>query len=468
MNDLIRPAIVAGQFYPGHAAELTSMIDKFLAKAETASLPAPVQAVIVPHAGYIYSGQVAASGLKALKPNCRRFFILAANHSSHCPWFKLALSGASHFETPLGRVPVSPQSSRLLENQLFSIVDEAHSSHIIEVELPFLQRLFSDFEIIPIVTGDFDMEDIPEAVSAIMPLLDDESAIIVSSDLSHYHPYPEAKRLDAGCIAALADMDCRTALRSEACGLPAAMIMLEIAKQQGWQGKTLQYMNSGDSAGDKSAVVGYAAIAYYGQTPAKCKEAGDEAGLGREDKQRLLKLARDTLAEYLSRGQKPAINEDSLPPALLETRSCFVTLTKQGDLRGCIGHIIAQDPLYVSVMENAINAAVNDSRFEPVRPKELSGLDIEISVLSPAVLLAYSDSQDLLANLVTGKHGVILQDDIHHATYLPQVWEHFASKEEFLNSLCQKAGLRPSAWRTDELDVLTYTATAFAERDFLN
>ena len=468
MNTLIRPAIVAGQFYPGNAAELSSMIDKFMAKAEVPDLPAPVQALIVPHAGYIYSGQVAAAGFKALKPNCRRFFIMAANHSSHCPWFRLALSGASHFDTPLGKVPVSPLNSKLLENRLFSVVEEAHSSHIIEVELPFLQRLYSDFEIIPIVTGDFGLDDVPAAAAAIMPLLDEESAIIVSSDLSHYHPYPEAKQLDERCIAALESMDCKKALHNEACGLPAAMIMLEIAKQRGWHGKALHYMNSGDSAGDKSAVVGYAAIAYYGQAAAKMQTHTEGSGFSRDERQKLLALARSTLDEYLRHAQKPRIDKNSLPPALLATRSCFVTLTRQGDLRGCIGHIIAQEPLYLSVIENAINAAINDTRFEPVQYPELAGLEIEISVLSPPAPLPYSDSEDLLAKLVPGKHGVILQDEAHHATYLPQVWEHFAGKEDFLSSLCQKAGLRPSAWRTGELEFMTYETCAFQERDFLN
>ncbi len=259
----IRPPRVSGSFYPSDPEELSKQIQQFLDRAETVSIEGSVHGLIVPHAGYQYSGQVAASGYATLPRTLKRFFIIGALHNRINRPFRFALPGADAFATPLGEVPVSTAADELLKNPVFSEIPEAHDSHIIEVHLPFLQHMFTDFEIIPIVTGSTNMHDIAAAAGAVSPFIDDSTALIVSSDLSHYYPYSEAVKLDEECLDAFVAMDIMRAQHAEACGLPAALILIQTAKTRRWKSSLVQYRNSGDVSGDKTRVVGYGAVAYY-------------------------------------------------------------------------------------------------------------------------------------------------------------------------------------------------------------
>lgn len=259
----IRSPLVSGYFYPAGPGELSKQVEHFFSKAKRVSIEGHVRGLVAPHAGYQYSGQVAASGYSTLSRSLRRFFIIGALHNRTDRLFKFALPGVDAFATPLGEVPVSAVANELLKNPVFSEIPEAHESHIIEVHLPFLQHLFQDFEIIPVVTGSTDTRDIAAAAEAISPYIDDTTALIVSSDLSHYHPYSQAVQLDQECLDAFVAMDFARAGHAEACGLPAALILIQIAKSRGWKSSLVQYQNSGDVSGDKSRVVGYGAVAYY-------------------------------------------------------------------------------------------------------------------------------------------------------------------------------------------------------------
>lgn len=258
-----RPPAVAGSFYPGRRRDLEQLVTSYYELASHTPSPSNVRAIIVPHAGYMYSGEVAAHGYAALPEGIRRFFILAANHSRTTSAFTFALPGVEWFETPIGDVRVSDVARELENNSLFTVQKEAHSSHIIEVQLPFLQRKYEEFEIVPIVTGNAGPSDIMTAADLISGYLDDQTAIIVSSDLSHYHAYEKAKALDHAALRAFEDRDTDAARLAEACGLPAVLILLNIARAQGWNAKTLKYQNSGDVSHDRSRVVGYGAVSFY-------------------------------------------------------------------------------------------------------------------------------------------------------------------------------------------------------------
>jgi AmmeMemoRadiSam system protein A len=237
-----------------------------------------------------------------------------------------------------------------------------------------------------------------------------------------------------------------------------------LARQQGWKARLLDCRNSGDTTGEKARVVGYAAIAFYAPA-APAAPTAPAAQFTPDDRKFLLGLARRTVREAATTGQLPPVSADGLAPKFTAPAGCFVTLTKHGQLRGCIGYIVAQGPLYRAVVENARNAALRDTRFEPVAPEEVSQLEIEISVLTEPQPLFFSSPDDLLRRLRPGVDGVVLQIGGRGATYLPQVWEQIPDKEEFLNNLAEKAGCAPSAWRGPDTSVLIYHVEAFKESD---
>jgi MEMO1 family protein len=475
MQGKVRRPAVAGQFYPGSAATLSSTLDTYFAGAKPAPLPGRVRALIAPHAGYIYSGQVAAVGYKSLDRQFKRVFILASNHSQVYKRFAFSVSSAAFFDTPLGRVKVSPIAGELLKNKLFADVEEAQDSHVIEVQLPFLQKILTDFEIIPIVTGWVGTSEINEAAQIISRYVDDQTLIVVSSDLSHYYPYAKAVELDTSCTKALEALDVEKASSCEACGLHAALILLNIARSNGWQGKILDYKNSGDTAGSKDQVVGYSAIAYYNEQGKESLKREDKTQAGSDpapgeltenDKRALLGLSRSALNASAAGNKMTEVDESNFSNLLRQQRACFVTLKKHGDLRGCIGRLVATEPLYICVMSNTVNAALHDTRFEPVAPDELKDIEIEVSVLSPAVSYDGERPDALVKFLAGHNRGVILKRGWNQSTFLPQVWEELVTEDEFLGHLCRKGGMEYGCWKDAATGVSTYEVVAFKEHEF--
>jgi MEMO1 family protein len=319
--------------------------------------------------------------------------------------------------------------------------------------VPFLPRTLRNFQLVPVVMGEADPA---QAARVLAARADDKTLIVASSDLSHYHPYEEAQGLDRHCIRSICALDVAAMEKEEACGRTPILTLLHLARLKGWKPALLDYRNSGDTAGSKEGVVGYAAVVFT--EPA-------EVGLSVAEKRLLLELARKTVREVVEHGRLPEFATDGLAPALAETKGCFVTLTEGGRLRGCIGHILPQEPLYRAVMSNARSAAVADARFEPVRPGELGRLEFEISVLTVPKPLKFDSPDDLLAKLRPREDGVVLQLGERGATYLPQVWEQLRDKVEFLDSLAVKAGGAPGDWRRPGTTVLIYQVEAFKEAE---
>jgi hypothetical protein len=241
--------------------------------------------------------------------------------------------------------------------------------------------------------------------------------------------------------------------QQEACGKLPILVLMNVARQKHWQATLLKQCNSGDTAGDKSRVVGYAAIAFW------------EPEYAIPQRRQLLELARSTIKKAVQGEEVPEPKTRDIPTPFAEQRACFVTLTKDGQLRGCIGNIFPRESLYTGVMHMARGAALNDFRFPAVRANEVDQLEIEISVLTVPQPLAYGSPHELLDKLRPGVDGVVLRFGPKEATYLPQVWAQLPDKEEFLSHLAEKADLSPSAWKSTEAKVLTYQVEAFREKE---
>ena len=457
----VRNSVYAGSWYPGSESVLSSNVEKYLSDAgkleheDTGN----VRALIVPHAGYVYSAQVAAQGFKQLEDRYNKVIIIATNHAQNANFNGISVSDATHYSTPLGEVKVSSITKELLKHDLFTYNEAAHSTHVIEIELPFLQKTLSDFEIVPLVTSGLTYEQVIEAAEILSGSLDDKTLIVVSTDLSHYHPYEDAKKLDTTCINAVESMDRENAYKCEACGIYAIAILMEIAGQKNWQPKIADYKNSGDTAGDKERVVGYSSIVFYGQETTSEQNNGQ---LTEAEKQTLLRLARDKL-ESLFYDMSVDIDSYDITPNLKKKQGCFTTLNKNGNLRGCIGHILPQEELYKCVMENAENAAFNDPRFNKVTEDELRDIEIEVSVLTVPQRLEFSSGEDLKSKLRQNVDGVVMKKGWSQSTYLPQVWEQLPSHDMFLSQLCIKGNMKPGCWQDTSTEVYTYQAIVFHE-----
>ena len=360
---IVREPAVAGRFYPAEKDELERMVNSFLNNCEFKHY-GRVRGLIVPRAGYIFSGQVAACGFKQVSKDVKTVIILGPSHHVYFKGFYVP--NYTHFKTPLGEVKVSEKAYLLRKERLSSNVDD-RLEHSIEVEVPFIQEVLGDFEIIPIMTGVVDPKELAEIL---LKYIDDSTIVVASSDLSHYHPYEVAKRLDESCIDSILNLSIDKIEGCEACGKIPILTLAYLAKRLKWDPKFFEYKNSGDVTGDLRSVVGYTSIGFY-------------EGLNREEEEILLKIARETLEDYLSNASIPSINENSLPESLKENKGCFVTLYKNGRLRGCIGSLLPLEPLYRCVVRNAINAAVHDLRFFPVRKEELKDVKIEKIILFP-------------------------------------------------------------------------------------
>jgi len=453
----IRPEAVAGLFYPGQPEALRDVVANQLREAAGASVAGRIRGLVSPHAGYVYSGIVAAAGYRQVDPSFKTVILLGPSH--RFPLRGPSIPRVKAYRTPLGDVPLAPLAVTLQGSSLFESAPQAHMrEHSLEVQLPFLQLTLKDFRIVPILTNNGD----PKALAATLaPYIGEDTLVVASSDLSHYHPYEKAVSLDRLFTAAVPALAFSDVTRCEACGKQAVLTLMHIAKIKGWEGQLIDYKNSGDTAGSKDQVVGYASIAFVDR-----KEASNRMNetLPPKDRRALLKLARSAIEAKLVKGAKLE-RPDPLSAALTEVCGCFVTLHKHGRLRGCIGSIEPVSPLVECVESNAKSAAFGDPRFPPLSRDELSDVDIEVSVLSVPQRIDFKDGEDLKRQLEPLVHGVILSRGFNRSTFLPQVWKQLPDKERFLGHLCQKGGMPQEAWQDPETKVQVYQAEVFGEED---
>jgi AmmeMemoRadiSam system protein B/AmmeMemoRadiSam system protein A len=466
----VREAAVAGQFYPGSASELEATVRHFLADAEKKAGAAVPKAVIAPHAGYVYSGAVAASVYALLQPAAgiiKRVVLLGPCH--RVPVRGLALSGADAFATPLSQVPVDKQAAaEILDLPQVSVFEATHAQeHSLEVHLPFLQVILDDFAVIPLVVGEAPPEDVAEVLEALWG--GPETLIVVSSDLSHFLDYDSAQKIDSETCRAIENLDGAAISRDGACGRFPVGGLLELAKRRGLTVTTLDVRNSGDTAGPKNRVVGYGSwmfqeapkgkkaskVTITWDKPEKTGEAdeSDEQAFAAAT-QALLDRHGETLLALAGRSIRHGLDHAKPLPAgpadydaeLAEHGACFVTLKRKGRLRGCIGTAEAKRALVVDVSENSFRAAFKDPRFSALKPDEVPGLELSLSVLSRQLPMTFSSEEEFMGQLRPGADGLVIEDGKHRALFLPSVWSQLPDAQVFVEHLKAKAGLAKDHW----------------------
>ena len=468
----VRDPAVAGTFYPANPEELSAMVARHLRDAgEAPALGGELIALIVPHAGLVYSGGIAAHSYKLLQNSAFENVILCG------PSHRYRFTGTSvygpdiEWKTPLGLLPCQNDlcNQLLKRDQGIAMVPAAHQSeHCLEVQLPYLQAVLPDCQIVPIVLGFLDKNSTEYLAKALAEVSSDGKTVMVAStDWQHYRPASEGQLMDSLGIDCLKHLDIDRLEKSlkegkvEMCGGTAAIAVLKAAVARGANRvKLLKYGDSGDVSGDKNAVVGYVAAAVYKSSNTQDSSVPDEDSsyeLTDQERTKLLGIARSSIKEFLAGGEIPKYN---ITGKLAEDGAAFVTLKRNGQLRGCIGNTVAREPLYQSVSGCAIQAAVADPRFSPVESEELPKLDIEISVLTPL------QKVKSLEEIEVGRDGLMIFYGRSRGLLLPQVatdynWDRIT----FLEQTCRKAGLPKNAYREPDAVLYRFQAIVFGEKE---
>lgn len=458
LADAIKSTNVAGGFYTNDAKELAESVDQYIADANVDEAYGHVDVAIAPHAGYMYSGAVAGFTFKALsKAKYKTVVVLAPSH--YFPFKGAAIWPKGSFATPLGNVAVDESFIAALKQKTDVVTDNLEvfeKEHALEVQLPFIQRAFPKAKIVPILLGNPDINVCEQLAIALNELMgkNGDVLVIASSDLSHYLPYEANNARDVKTMQAISNGDIEQFWYGnlkqdlEMCGFIPVTVAMMLAKLRGLtQVEILKHANSGDVTGDKSRVVGYAAIVFL-----------KSSVLNEKQRDVLLKLARRSVETFVTSGKK--INPGIADSRLNQTQGAFVTINKNGQLRGCIGNVIGQKPLSQTVADMAVAAASQDPRFPPVGADELKDINVEVSVLSVPKRVQGIDQIEL------GRDGVIISVGDQQGLFLPQVaTETGWSKEQFLGELCsQKAGLAADCYKDPSVNIFTFTAEVFHEK----
>ncbi|HMK49843.1 MAG TPA: AmmeMemoRadiSam system protein B [Thermodesulfovibrionales bacterium] len=437
---------VSGSFYPAEKEALKAAVEGFLSRAERVHTSGRLLVIVSPHAGYVYSGQVAAYGYKQIQgSDIKRVILIGPSH--HAAFKGASVYAKGSFSTPLGDVRIDEKAASGLVDEKSDVAFYAGAferEHSLEVQLPFLQTVLKDFTIVPILVGSPTAKSFHRLVSAISGMLDDKTIIVVSSDLSHYHDYTQAKEMDGKIVSAIerlsaADADALlNSGKAELCGSYPVFIAIEAARRLGaTKGVLFNYANSGDVTGDKSRVVGYASMGLF-------REPFTEA-----ERRELLSLARDAISDYVVHGK--VTEKEIKNPKFLADGAVFVTIKEDSSLRGCIGHVRAVMPLYQSIIKNAVAASSSDPRFPPMKKEELKDAELEISILSPLAPV------NNISDIKVGKHGLVIRKGYQSGLLLPQVASEYGwDRETFLRQLCKKAGLPDDSWK--DADLYSFTA----------
>jgi MEMO1 family protein len=456
----IRKAAWAGAFYENSKDALSARIDGYLKNVRNLpTLSKDPQALICPHAGYIFSGQTAAYAYRLVqgKPY-ETVIIIGPSHQFGFEGCSIYTKGG--FETPLGIAQVDEAlAAQIAKSSGFSYIAEAQNKeHSVEVQVPFIQKAIPGAKIVPIVMGYPTRGTVSSLANALSKVLATKKILIVAStDMSHFLPKETANSVDAKTISLVQNLSADTIINKMAdaenimCGGgPVAATLLALKKTGKPQVEVLHYADSSEATQDASRVVGYLAAAVtVNSSPAP----NPEFSLSSEEKKELIQLARQAIGKFIE--ENKIIAYETQDPNFLAEKGAFVTLKKTGQLRGCIGFIEPMFPLYEAIIRAAIYAAVQDPRFPPVSREELKDLDLEISVLTPPQKI---DDPTLVR---VGKHGLVISQGDKKGLLLPQVpVENRWSRETFLDQACVKAGLPPDAWKKGA-EIFVFEAIVF-------
>jgi len=480
-SDSVRQPVFADKFYSADSTKLSNAIKAFLTDAKTPKMDHPV-AIIVPHAGYIFAGQIMADGYNQIRNNKYELIvILGTNHTT--PGFTgISVYPKGAFGTPIGAAVVDDKAADELMKEDPDVTANlaVHAQeHSIEVQVPFIKYLFPHTKILPIIVGEPDIKMCTKFGKVLAKILQDKKYLIVaSSDLSHYPRFDDAITVDNKTLKTIVSLDMdeiRSGMEGElddnipqlvtcACGEAPILAAIATAKALGANcASIVSYSNSGyNPVGTSDRVVGYGAVAIgvgKSATPADPDTlvVNPSYKLSSSDKAALLKYARKTLEQFFSSATVPLPR--GLNSLLKVKRGAFVTLNEHGELRGCIGQMREDRPLCTVVGSMALQAAFNDARFKPLSEQELPQVEIEVSVLTPFTQVNSADE------IVLGRDGVIVRKGDKQAVFLPQVaTETGWSKDEFLDQLCRKAGLEAGDWKDAEL--FTFQADVFSDSQY--
>ena len=454
-----KKAEYAGTFYPENPEELNCLLDSF---KQEIKIDYRSKAIIVPHAGYIYSGHSAMAGFQYLEPS-ENIFIIAPSH--HENFNNIALPEYTFFETPLGNLEVNNRLiSEITEKFPCIIADEVFDKeHSIEVQLPFIQNLFFpqrqsavDFvknlkkigrkiRIVPVLVGNCDYRLISDLISTYW----ETSSFVISSDLSHYYPIQECRQIDTYTATIIETGRIEFLQPQQACGITGIKGLVDFANNNECSMIRAEMYNSGDISNEKDKVVGYGSWFLYTDTKNDFIE--------RYYSRYVIDIARQSIISSIN--QEEFIPK-GIPPVMTQYGASFVTLKLKGVLRGCIGSVYPTKPLILDIIDNAKNAAFQDPRFEPLTVDELEDLEVSVSILSAIERINFKDERDLLSKIYP--YGIILADREKRAVYLPVVWEQLPDREIFLNSLKEKAGLPPNYF-SKSLEAYKFNALYISE-----
>lgn len=441
----VRSPAVAGTFYPAEPDALRRQLAHFMSDAGNgppAATPTPPKAIIGPHAGYVYSGPVAARAyarLAAAREHISRVVLIGPSH--YVAFQGIAVDTADAWSLPSGTVALDSEAIALLRAMpMIGTLDAAYAKeHALEVHVPFLQHVLgNDFRLVPLVAG----EAPAEAVAAVFDALwgGPETLFVISTDLSHYLDYAACQEIDQRTAEAIERFDADALTPTGACGCVPTRGLLLAARQRGMAIERLDLRNSGDTAGPRDRVVGYGAWALYESDTAAT--ADEEHAAVEAIGPVLLQIARGAIEVGFNSGRPPEIIVNTeLPPLLAAHGAAFVTLKRNGQLRGCIGSPVAWRPLVQDVAHHAFNAAFKDPRFPPLDLLEQHALELSVSVLTPPAAMQFASEADLLQQLRPGIDGLIIEDTGRRALFLPSVWEEIRDPRMFLSHLRLKAGM---------------------------
>jgi len=462
-----RPPEFAGKFYPGTKGALNKLLEELFTEATPKKNPQNrTRAIISPHAGYVFSGKVAASAFNQIvgNENFKKVFVIASSH-------QFLFGGASvykqgNYETPLGEIPVDRETASKLSNasELFQHDAEAHHfEHSLEVQLPFLQfKLKTDYELVPIILGTNNARDCQKIADVLNPYFVPENLFVISTDFSHYPSYDDAVKNDAETANAIISNDPEKLLQvlkenkkkkinhlaTSLCGWTSVLTLLYLTENTNIRYHKIHYQNSGDAKpyGDKSQVVGYWAISAEEETTA--------FSVSEEEQKELLKKAKSSIRHFLETGKRGQPEPSETTGILNEEAGVFVSIYVNNELRGCIGNFAKKETLNDLVQRMAVSASC-DHRFENLKEEELDNMQLEISVLSPLKKIKSVDEIEL------GKHGIYIKKGLNSGTFLPQVAQKTGwNLEQFLGHCSHdKAGLGWEGWR--DAEIYTYEAFIF-------
>jgi MEMO1 family protein len=473
-----REPYAAGRFYSSDKGTLTKDLSQLFSSCVKTTEDWKVRAIISPHAGYEFSGRIAASAFSYIPKNAiyKNIFIIGSSHI-------MAFDGASVYHTgdyvtPLGKLKVNKGiADKLRSSSIFIFPETAHiQEHSLENQMPFIQYYFPNPpQIVPIIIATDNLRTIKAIAEALRPWFTDDNLFVISSDFSHYPPYKDAQEVDKSTADAIISGDSETFLKTlqrnaeksipnlatSMCGWTSGLTLLYLVnKDPKLEFKKINYCNSGDSpSGDKDQVVGYNAIALIEKDPKNPSDQGmdSEVSFTKDEINQLFSIARNSIHKMLYENKKLTIDPSTISPNLKKNMGAFVTLNVDGNLRGCIGQFTSTDPLYEVVNQMAIASAFEDTRFTPLSKEEFNKIKIEISVLGPLKKI------NNISEIVLGKHGIYIKKDSRSGTMLPQVatGNHW-TLEQFLGYTSRdKAGLGWDGWKN--ADIYIYEAVVLEE-----